>query len=139
MRRALSPRGASTFTTSAPRSPSTWVQSGPETTVVKSNTRMPASGPRGAAPISTFMATNYSPNRAISAPMIANCEKEPPGCVPITALYAGLLALIAIALGAVIGPLRVRTGISILHGDNMELATRDPAPRATSPSRCRSR
>lgn len=44
--------------------------------------------------------------------------------VPITAFYAGLLALIAIALGAVIGPMRLRTGISILHGDNMELATR---------------
>lgn len=44
--------------------------------------------------------------------------------VPITAFYAGLLALILIALGATIGPLRVSTGISILHGDNMELATR---------------
>jgi uncharacterized protein len=44
--------------------------------------------------------------------------------VPITAFYAGLLALIAIVLGALIGPLRLRTGISILHGDNMELATR---------------
>ena len=64
IRRALSPRGASTFTTSAPRSPSTWVQSGPETTVVKSNTRMPASGPRGAAPISTFMRHKLLPERA---------------------------------------------------------------------------
>jgi uncharacterized membrane protein YecN with MAPEG domain len=44
--------------------------------------------------------------------------------VPITALYAGLLALILIALGAMIGPLRMSTGISILHGDNMALATR---------------
>ena len=44
--------------------------------------------------------------------------------VPITALYAGLLTLIVIALGGVIGPMRLRTGISILHGDNMELATR---------------
>ena len=43
--------------------------------------------------------------------------------VPITAFYAGLLALIVIALGAVIGPIRLRTGISILHGDNMQLAT----------------
>jgi uncharacterized membrane protein YecN with MAPEG domain len=48
---------------------------------------------------------------------------EPP-LVPITAFYAGLLALIAIVLGLLIGPLRLRTGISILHGDNMELATR---------------
>lgn len=44
--------------------------------------------------------------------------------VPITAFYAGLLALIAIALGLLIGVMRVRTGISILHGDDMELATR---------------
>ena len=43
--------------------------------------------------------------------------------VPITAFYAGLLALIVIALGAVIGPMRLRTGVSILHGDNMALAT----------------
>jgi len=43
--------------------------------------------------------------------------------VPITAFYAGLLALIVIVLGALIGPLRLRTGISILHGDNMVLAT----------------
>ena len=43
--------------------------------------------------------------------------------VPITAFYAGLLALIVTALGAVIGPIRLRTGISILHGDNMLLAT----------------
>ena len=43
--------------------------------------------------------------------------------VPITAFYAGLLALIAIALGVPIGAMRARTGISILHGDNMELAT----------------
>jgi len=43
--------------------------------------------------------------------------------VPITAFYAGLLALIVIVLGAVIGPMRLRTNISILHGDNMELAT----------------
>jgi uncharacterized membrane protein YecN with MAPEG domain len=44
--------------------------------------------------------------------------------VPITALYAGLLALLAIALTFPIGPLRLRTGTSILDGGNMELATR---------------
>jgi len=44
--------------------------------------------------------------------------------VPITAFYAGLLALIGLALGFPIGAMRARTGISILHGDNMELATR---------------
>jgi uncharacterized membrane protein YecN with MAPEG domain len=43
--------------------------------------------------------------------------------VPITALYAGLLALIVIVLGGVIGPLRLRANISILHGNDMVLAT----------------
>ncbi len=44
--------------------------------------------------------------------------------VSITAFYAGLLALIVTVLGGVIGPMRLRTGISILHGDDLELATR---------------
>jgi uncharacterized protein len=44
--------------------------------------------------------------------------------VPITALYAGLLALIAIVLSAAVGVARGRTGISILHGEDMDLATR---------------
>jgi len=44
--------------------------------------------------------------------------------IPITAFYSGLLALVAVVLAAMIGPMRLRTGISILHGDNMELATR---------------
>ena len=44
--------------------------------------------------------------------------------IPIAAFYAGLLALIMIGLALTIGPMRVSTGISILHGDNMELATR---------------
>jgi uncharacterized membrane protein YecN with MAPEG domain len=44
--------------------------------------------------------------------------------VPITALYAGLLTLIAIALAGAVGAARGRTGISILHGADMELATR---------------
>jgi len=43
--------------------------------------------------------------------------------VPITAFYAGLLALILIALAGAIGPIRMRTGISILHGQDMVLAT----------------
>jgi uncharacterized membrane protein YecN with MAPEG domain len=43
--------------------------------------------------------------------------------VPITALYAGLLALISIVLGIRVGMMRGSTGISILHGDNMVLAT----------------
>ena len=44
--------------------------------------------------------------------------------IPITAFYAGLLALIAVGLGVLIGLKRVQTGISILHGDDMDLATR---------------
>jgi uncharacterized membrane protein YecN with MAPEG domain len=44
--------------------------------------------------------------------------------VPITALYAGILTLIAIFLGAAVGAMRGTTGISILHGENMALATR---------------
>lgn len=42
--------------------------------------------------------------------------------VPITALYAGLLAIYGIWLSSRAGILRGKTGISILHGDNMELA-----------------
>ena len=42
--------------------------------------------------------------------------------VPITALYAGLLAIYSIWLSFQVGSMRGKTGISILHGDNMELA-----------------
>lgn len=44
--------------------------------------------------------------------------------VPITALYAGILALIVGALGFQVGTKRSQSGISILHGDDMELAER---------------
>jgi uncharacterized membrane protein YecN with MAPEG domain len=44
--------------------------------------------------------------------------------VPITALYTAVLALILTVLGFQVGSVRSRTGISILHGDNMELAER---------------
>ncbi len=44
--------------------------------------------------------------------------------VPITALYGGLLMIIAIVLGAHVGNFRGKVGISILHGDNTELAER---------------
>jgi len=54
--------------------------------------------------------------------MKPNSKKGAP-LVPITAFYAGLLALILTALGAVIGPMRLRTNISILHGNDMALAT----------------
>jgi hypothetical protein len=43
--------------------------------------------------------------------------------LPITALYAGILGLISIALGFQVGAARLRTGISILHGEDMALAT----------------
>ncbi len=42
--------------------------------------------------------------------------------IPITALYAGILALILGYLGFQVGSMRGSTGISIFHGDNMELA-----------------
>ena len=43
--------------------------------------------------------------------------------LPITGLYAGLMALIAVALGVLVGVQRARTGVSILHGQDMNLAT----------------
>lgn len=42
--------------------------------------------------------------------------------VPITALYAGILAIYAIWLSSRAGLMRGSTGISILHRENMELA-----------------
>ena len=42
--------------------------------------------------------------------------------VPITAFYAALLVMVSTVLGFQVGMMRGRTGISILHGDNMELA-----------------
>src|SRR5579883_2149769 len=41
----MSPSGGSTLMTSAPRSPRIWVASGPRTTLVRSTTVTPASGP----------------------------------------------------------------------------------------------
>src|SRR3954471_18902424 len=46
MKRVESPCGGSTLTTSAPNSPRICVAYGPMTTVVRSRTRTPASGPR---------------------------------------------------------------------------------------------
>lgn len=44
--------------------------------------------------------------------------------LPITALYAGLLAVFALYLSFKAGTFRAKTGISVLHGEpaNMELA-----------------
>ena len=42
--------------------------------------------------------------------------------VPITALYAALLAVVFAWLSFKVGAARGRTGISILHGDDMQLA-----------------
>ncbi len=44
--------------------------------------------------------------------------------IPITAFYAGLTILLAIFLGMRIGFFRAKKGISILHGGDMEVATR---------------
>lgn len=44
--------------------------------------------------------------------------------VPITAFYAGLLALISVVLGFQVGLMRLSTGVSILHGTDMVLATK---------------
>ena len=41
----------------------------------------------------------------------------------ITALFAGILVAINIYLQFMVGAMRGKTGISLLHGDNMELAT----------------
>ena len=43
--------------------------------------------------------------------------------LPITGFYAGLLGLIVVALAIHVGMQRARTGISILHGQDMALAT----------------
>jgi len=42
--------------------------------------------------------------------------------IPITGLYAGLLTLVSLWLGFGVSSMRNKTGIAILHGDNMELA-----------------
>ncbi|MEP3245713.1 MAG: MAPEG family protein [Sneathiella sp.] len=44
--------------------------------------------------------------------------------IQITALYASIMGLIFIGLTTYVGLLRGKTGISILHGDNMQLAER---------------
>ena len=42
--------------------------------------------------------------------------------VPITGLYAALLAVVGLTLMVRVARMRVRTGVSILHGDDMNLA-----------------
>ena len=42
--------------------------------------------------------------------------------VPITGLYAALLAVVMLTLMVRVARMRVRTGVSILHGDDMNLA-----------------
>ncbi len=41
--------------------------------------------------------------------------------VPITALYAGILTVIAIVLGFRVGRMRLKTEVSLLHGESPEL------------------
>ncbi len=40
----------------------------------------------------------------------------------ITALYAGALGILSVALGINVGRKRLASGVSILHGDDMDLA-----------------
>ena len=42
--------------------------------------------------------------------------------VPVTALYAALLALVAIVLQQLVGQVRLRTGVALYDGGNPELA-----------------
>ena len=42
--------------------------------------------------------------------------------VPITGLYAALLTAVGLTLMVRVARMRVRTGVSILHGDDMDLA-----------------
>ena len=42
--------------------------------------------------------------------------------VPITGLYAALLAVVGLTLMVRVARMRARTGVSILHGDDMDLA-----------------
>ncbi len=42
--------------------------------------------------------------------------------VPITGLYAALLAVVGLTLMVRVACMRARTGVSILHGDDMDLA-----------------
>jgi len=42
----------------------------------------------------------------------------------LTGLYASLLAILGTYLGAMVSVMRAKTGIAILHGDNMALAER---------------
>ena len=44
--------------------------------------------------------------------------------VPITGLYAALLAVIVTTLSFQVGFARLRSGVSILHGEDMQLAER---------------
>ena len=42
--------------------------------------------------------------------------------VPITGLYAALLTVVGLTLMVRVARMRARTGVSILHGDDMDLA-----------------
>src|SRR4051812_17137257 len=62
--RATSPVGGSTLITSAPRSASSIVQNGPDSTWVRSTTRSPASGPVTAPPRRSVDTRSTTPNVA---------------------------------------------------------------------------
>src|SRR5262249_30341131 len=86
-RRAASPRGGSILTTSAPRSPRIWAQKGPATTIEKSTTATPCSGPIGApsSPARIIRRGGWRPGAA---------------AVPTGAVWAVLVALWLIAPGS---------------------------------------
>src|SRR5437773_2171617 len=69
--RASSPRpGRSTLTTSAPMSPSVWVQNGPATFWVRSTTTIPSSGRATDASVAAPVAAGESPSRSAAVPCL---------------------------------------------------------------------
>src|SRR3989441_9839136 len=69
--RASSPRpGRSTLTTSAPMSPSGWVQNGPATFWVRSTTTIPSSGRATDASVAAPVAAGESPSRSAAVPCL---------------------------------------------------------------------
>ena len=126
LRRVGSPmRGSSTFTTSAPRSASTSVAHGPANILVRSITRMPASGGAGVAgrrsrvsrPASTSAVSAPAPRtspgfgRKVAPSGARNRNGEPTvrRVVPSGAVSVGVIPR-ATVCGSVTAPSRVSTG-----------------------------
>src|SRR2546428_604128 len=76
--RASSPRpGRSTLTTSAPMSPSVWVQNGPATFWVRSTTTIPSSGRATDASVAAPVAAGESPSRSAAVPRLQPQRSAP--------------------------------------------------------------